>query len=279
MLLQPSEESVTAEHTISMLDLEFWYYSLLFSVIALWIYFGLQFFLKGVREQENKAQRTYQMGFGVFITLAVALEGLYVISVFLSDYYDINLFRTEGDYGIQSIVYEDFFVLTPAVMFASLAFLLYPIEKFMLKKDHPTFSILNLIIIPFPFIVRFIEANIEGWTGMELDGSSIAWFGVTIAWGFLFIIAFLSVFLVMALYARMAKAAPAGSKLKRKAWFVNVGLLLWATGLFSTGESHSRIWYWHVPDWSVLGMIWFFWTPVLLLISLVLLTSGFSREF
>ncbi|MHA1733296.1 MAG: hypothetical protein ACTSU5_15220 [Promethearchaeota archaeon] len=274
-----SEQEVVQNYSITMLDVDFWYYCFLFSVLALWVFFGLQFFFKGLREKENVAQRSYQMGFGVFITLAVVLEALFVVAMFYSDYLGIELFRGDSDYGIDSVVYDDFFVLTPAVMFGSLAFLQLPIEKYMMKKKRPVIAYANLILSPFPFLIRYIETHLEGWTGMELDGKSIAYFGMTFVWYLLFGFAFLSILLVIALYARMSKAAPKGSKLKHKCWAVIVGLLLWATGLFSTGESHNRIWYWHVPQWAALGYIWFLWTPMLLVISLILLTSGFSREY
>ncbi|GAB4305127.1 MAG: hypothetical protein Kow0069_00480 [Promethearchaeota archaeon] len=276
-MLQLDDATLQA-HTLSLLDVDFLYYLLMFSVLSLWLYFGLSFYLKGVREKENLAQKSYQKGFGIFITCAVALETLFVADSFLEEHYDLTFFNSEGDYGLDSIVYSDFFVLAPAVMFFSLFFLLYPVEKYMLKRSRASIATVNVALAPFPFVVRYVEVNLDDWFGVALESQSLPFFAMTVVWVTLIGFAFLSILVVMALYGRMARAAPKGSKLRRKCWYVIFGLFLWATGLFSTGETHNRIWAFWAPE-IIFGRLFLFWTPFLLIISLLLLASGFSREY
>ncbi|GAB4314820.1 MAG: hypothetical protein Kow0069_16350 [Promethearchaeota archaeon] len=269
---------VVSGHQICLLDVELAYYVLVFCVLGVWSYFGANFLLKGVRGREGAAQAAYLRGFGTFVLLAVGLEALFVLDQYAEIYAGDPLFRRPADYGVDSVNFSDFFVLMPSVMAVCCALLIWPLEKYASGKPRPTIALFYLVLSPTPLVARFVEVNLERWTGVPVRTGTLPFFAMTGVWVFMVALALFAGVVVVGYYVRMARAAPPRSKLRGKCRNVVLGIVVWMLGLGTTMTARQLLWSSLLPGawWGPLVVAW---TPGTLLVALGLLASGFSREF
>lgn len=269
--------AVEAEHTLELLDVEFLYYALVFAVMGLWIFFGVTFLARSSRA-ESAAQAAYWRSFGIFVILAAFFEILFVIDLYFEAHGAAPLLRRPEDYGIVSINYNDFFVVMPTIMAVCAANLIYPLEKYILKKPRAKIALTYLILAPTPILLRVVEVNLEAWLGIPLEATheNLPFVLISVAWGLMLVVAFATGIFLMTFYARMGHTAPPGSTLRHKAHLIQVGIVVWTIGMVTTLSIWENLWrFW--AEGAVFGKLAPFFTPAMLLVSLLLMAAGFSR--
>ncbi|GAB4312185.1 MAG: hypothetical protein Kow0069_12860 [Promethearchaeota archaeon] len=255
-----------------------------FFACGLFVVFGFSFLSQGIREKENKAQKSYQKGLGLLVIGVAICQGTYVTDLAYRFFFSNRIFLTNEEwqaagFRFDSIINRDYYLLIFCTLLVSLGLLLYPVEKYMLKRSKPVLAIVSFALTPLPLVFRFLEYNFEAWFGAALVDGSLYYYLVAAGWAFLILVIAIGFLVVATLYVRMARAAPPGSKLRRKCVQVVLGLILWPLAIFSTASAYRAIeppagLPFTTANWAAV-----FFVPVLLLASLGLLTSGFRRDY
>ncbi|MHA1733154.1 MAG: hypothetical protein ACTSU5_14500 [Promethearchaeota archaeon] len=252
------------------------FYFLVFGLALIFVFFGVNFLVQGLREKENLAQRSYQVGLGLFIISVAICESSYVFDLATRFFFNQRVFRTDADYPFASLINRDYYLLIFTTLLVSAPFLLYPIEKHMLKR-RPTLTIVSAAMSPTPLIVRFAEGLVAQSTPIE--SGSLPYAAFAIVWGFIILVIALGVLIVIVLYMKMGAAAPPGSKLKRKCIEVVVGFLAWVGAIFSTSSAYTAINPASGAPFTMVNWFYVFLVPGMLFLALILLVSGFRRDY
>lgn len=245
--------------------------------------FGIKFILNGYKLEKNNAQREFFIGFGFFIISVALGEGIYLLDLVFRTYTESRLFlplSSEGSeyswqsivgYPLASLIDRDYYIVVFTFILISLSFLMRPLEKFMLRRKRKIFTILNQILIPAPLLIRILEVNLYSITGIKVIEGSIPYYIFTGFWLFTFGVIVISVSVLIGIYLKMGITAPKGSILKRKSLMIVLGIVIWLITIFSTANLFRQI---SSGDWYIIPVI-----PSLLLLTLLLLSYGFKREY
>ncbi len=169
-------------------------------------------------EKSNNAQRSYYRGLGYFFFAIVICQILYLIVAINEELYPNNIppqiFKTDADYDITSggtpihifrsfyVFADDKFVITFFLLFLSLPFLTYSMEKYVFAQKSIFLTYLCIGIAPLIILVRVFEMFSDYWFGqsvleMGTDVGNTTSLGLvfTFFWIFLMLILFLIVIL------------------------------------------------------------------------------------
>jgi hypothetical protein len=274
-------------------------YMFLTSAVTLYIVFGMSFLNKARATESGSAyagQRSYYRGLGLFIISVALAQVLTIIDWLSMDIYDRGFFMTTDNYNppFASMIGGDEYIVGFTMIFISLSFLLYPLEKYLLQK-RVILSIIVIIAIPLPTIIRLIEINHQTF-GLDLSERSIQQKIFVGIWLAVIMVVIAAVLFVMKLYIDLGVKSPPGSQLRKKSKLVVIGLIIWIICLFTT----SRIMSYISDVTSVFGpnappptpgslqyliqslnlyALFPFLIPILLYLALYLLLTGFKRDF
>ncbi len=265
-----------------------------YMILALWGYFGFQFIGKARAERENLAQKSYFNGFAIFVIIVAVLEGLFLLDQICSLFGDFDIFWTTPDwqsflrikYGnptfeLNTLWNNDYWSMMLCSLLFGLSFLTRPLERYMLGHKSTPLATACVVLTPAHGIVRVLQINSFEWFGIELKEMgfvTVIFYAVEVIVSVVVVFAFL---VVIALYYRMATAAPSGSLLRKKSIQVEVGLWVWLWGLLSTSIHQNLVETFfadlaNVPPFAYLLP---FTTGTYLIIALLLLASGMRREY
>ena len=127
-------------------------YMFLPSAETLYIVFGLTFLNKAGATESGAAyagQRSYYHGLGFFIRSVALAQILTLIDRLSMDVYDKGFFMTTDNYHppFASMIGGVEYIVGFTMMFISLSFLLYPLEKYLLQK-RIVLSVIGIVSIP-----------------------------------------------------------------------------------------------------------------------------------
>ncbi|MHA1150472.1 MAG: hypothetical protein ACTSR8_19820 [Promethearchaeota archaeon] len=256
---------------------------MIYIMLVLIIFFGIRFIIQGKRADNNTAQRDFFIGLGLFIISVAIGEGIYLSDLVYRAYTGSRIFLPLGDntsgpswqttigYELASLIDRDYYIVIFVILLISLSFLMMPLEKFMLRRDKPIITYLNRIFIPSPVIIRFLEVNFYNIFGIKVIQNSIPYFIFSLLWIIIILIIAISIIILLGLYLKMGIKAPKGSSLKKKSLLIIAGIFLWMITIFITSTIFREI---SSGNWIYIPII-----PLFLLVSFILLTSGFKREY
>lgn len=263
------------------------------AMIALYIYFGFNFFFKG-RRSNSDAQRSYYQGLGFFIITVAISEAMYLADYISRVLYEERIFRTIGDWeaalGIQtdSVFAQDYFIYIFMLLSFGLIFLAIPLEKYLLGRKHKPLTWAAALSLPLPLLARFLELRIPVWTGNPIEEYGSNYMLTSIVWFVNLGIIIITLLILFSLYLKMGVKAPPGSKLRRKSKQIVLGLFIWIFAILMTSSVLSEVWE-NGNEWLnmidaglTLGVIYYilpFVIPTLLLSSLGLISNGFNRRY
>ncbi|MFO8020471.1 MAG: hypothetical protein R6U96_17750 [Promethearchaeia archaeon] len=258
-------------------------YLSVYTMLLIIIGFGVKFIIDGRKFEEGFAQREYFIGLGLFIISVAIGEGIYLSDLVYRTYMGTRLFlpltSSEGQvswqnllgYKLVSLINRDYYLVVITILLLSLSFLMKPLEKFMLKRNTPVMTYLNRVLVPFPLILRILEVNLHSLFGIKVVEGSIPYYVFTGCWIFILLVMGISILLLLGLYLKMGIQAPSGSSLKKKSFFIIIGILIWIATIFMTANIFREI---QSGNWYFIPII-----PTLLAISVTLLMNGFKREY
>ncbi|MBD3353296.1 MAG: hypothetical protein GF364_17580 [Candidatus Lokiarchaeota archaeon] len=262
-------------------------------MIALYIYFGFNFYIKG-RRAKLDAQKSYYKGLGMYIITVAMSEGLYLFDYMNRVLYDERVFKTiemyEIELGVQieSLFEPNYFVIIFMMLCFSLIFLAAPLEKYLLGRKRRPLTWAAVIVTPMPLIARIIEVNIYNWTGEELTQTSTYYYFTSAIWLINIGVLSMAMLVLFSQYLKMGIKAPVGSKLRAKSKEIVVGLMIWILAILTSSSVLKSIWddgnEWlsrlvnNVPLAEIFYLMPFI-IPGLLLLSLGLITAGFTRDY
>ncbi|MHA1734455.1 MAG: hypothetical protein ACTSU5_21160 [Promethearchaeota archaeon] len=255
----------------------FTFFILEWMVFGFMVVLGFSFLVKGTLERENRAQKAYQKGLGYFFLVGALIQVLYLAELMNRFFVGWRIWNNFHDYEFDTIMLYDYFIIYWVALFLSGAFLMYPVEKYLLKR-RANFSILALVMSPIPILVRAAEYSL----GSKIKVGNVWHLFFTIVWLFIDAIIVIILVVVPVLYLRMWKAAPPKSKLKRKCIEVVVGYSAYIVALVL-----MRFTFVAIPDPPPLGYsgivldAWFYVliAPIMHFTSLYLISSGFRRDY
>jgi hypothetical protein len=264
--------------------------------ISFYLELAISFISRG-RKSENKAQGTYYKGLGMFILSVAFSESAYLIDLLNRYIFDRRIFLESVGYPdpFQSFIDADYYLVAFTMILVGLAFLMYPMEKYLYANRTKTLTLTISVCIPFPLIIRAIEIN---HTALQLDLSSKDTFHyqmMMFAWGFIMLLGLLALLYLMKLYLDLGRKAPQGSQLRKKSGMIIWGLIIWLVAIFSTSavmREISRVdssfgpWVINAPGtfeyfiqtsglYSLLPLL----IPSLMILAVALLVSGFTRDY
>jgi len=250
-------------------------------MLGLFIFFGFKFIHDSRGFEKGTAQRAYFAGLGLFIISICLGQGIYLTDLAYRAYMDQRIFLTLSQkgfnwrsivgYELESLMDRDYYIVTFTALIISLSFLMKPLEKFMLRRETPIITYINRIFIPIPVIIRVLEVNFYAWFGIKVVSGSIIYYILSGLWIAVIGVMVISVAILIGLYFKMGVSAPKGSAIKRKSFLIIIGYLLWLITIFLTATIFREI---EGGDWYFFPVI-----PILLLLSLKCISSGFKREF
>ncbi|MBD3351150.1 MAG: hypothetical protein GF364_06665 [Candidatus Lokiarchaeota archaeon] len=275
------------------------YYILMGALIGQFILVGLDFVGKRKKFQNNKAQRVYFRGLGIFILCVAICQILYlIVAVDTLMFNNPNpIFNEDSDYDVGTLKLfrsfwffnEDKFVITFFILFASLPFLTHPLEKYVLARKNNILTWICGVTAPLILLARFVEMNLYHWFGIEVlpaaysstGQDTTAYLGFAIWWMYVVFMLFLAITLLMKLYLDMGVKAPEGSKLRKKSKLICFGLIIYVIAIVTTQNASKELldMSCQEPIWGCLTYIFGFSTPIFLFIVLLLFRKGFSRDF
>ncbi len=221
--------------------------------------YGVYLIIKS-RSESLESNKLYQRGLGAFFSSVAASQALYLTDVVYRAFYSgVRLIPIlEGAESFHKQFY--FIIILTAVSFA-MAFLVYPVEKFMLRRERKIITILVTIAIPIPLIIRALELVF-----LPQDGD-LLYFVFSAGFLYCWVVIALSIIQVIFLYLKVAREI--SGVLRKRALFVVIGLIIWLVTIF-TGSNILKN--------SETSPEQFWIMPVLETILLVLLLTGFKTE-
>ncbi len=277
-------------------------YMLMAGAIALYWQFGLSFIMKG-RRSDSEAQKSYYQGLGFFLLSVSVGQFIYILDLMVEDTTGNRLFMSPGDYdpAFESLLTADYFIVIFTIILLALAFLMYPVEKYLYARKRSLFTYVVAIFVPAPLVIRYMEINHEmfGWNiskaVVEAENGTFWLTTVTAIWILIIAVGAGGLLYLMKLYIDLGRKSPPGSKLRKKSQTIVWGFIIWLSAIFLTSgimkeiakvESDYMPWV-EVPAGSfeffvqqfrgyyLLPLI----VPGLLVISLSLMIFGFSRDY
>ena len=252
-------------------------------MLSLIIFFGIRFIYQGKKADTSTAQGDFFIGLGLFIISVAIGEGIYLSDLVYRAYTGSRIFLPLGGdtsgpswqsivgYELASLMDRDYYIVIFVVLLISLSFLMMPLEKFMLRRDKPVITYLNRISIPIPIIVRILEVSLNDLFGIKVVQNSVPYYIFSLVWIIIILIIAISIIILLGLYLKMGIKAPKGSSLKKKSIMIITGILLWMITIFITATIFREI---SSGNWIFIPVI-----PVFLVVSLILLSNGFKREY
>ncbi|MGV9205679.1 MAG: hypothetical protein ACOC44_16850 [Promethearchaeia archaeon] len=258
-------------------------YLSVYALLLIIIGFGIKIIRDGRKFEKGFAQREFFIGLGLFIISVAVGEGIYLSDLVYRTYTGSRLFlplTSTGSeaswqsivaYELMSLINRDYYLVVLTVLLLSLSFLMMPLEKFMLKRNTPVITYLNRVLVPFPLILRILEVNMHNFFGIKVLEDSVPYYIFTGCWIFIIAVMAISILLLIGLYLRMGLKAPSGSSLKKKSFFIIIGIIIWIATIFMTANIFREI---SSGNWYFIPII-----PTLLAVSIILLMNGFKREY
>ncbi|MHA1343108.1 MAG: hypothetical protein ACTSQG_03925 [Promethearchaeota archaeon] len=251
----------------------------IYIMLGLYFYFGLKFIKDSRDFDKGSAQRAYFVGLGFFIISVAFGEGIYLSDLVFRLYtgerlfYELAMWQRIVGYELKSFIDRDYYIVAFTFILLSLSFLMKPLEQFMLRREKPIMTYLNRILIPFPIIIRFMEVNIGHWFGNELNvvEGSLPYYIFMGLWILVIGVIALSIILLVGLYLKMGISSPKGSNIRKKSFLIIIGIIFWIVAVFLTATVFREI---AAEKWYFVPII-----PLLLILSLGCMMSGFKREF
>ncbi len=256
----------------------FAFFILIFAAIAFTFVFGFVFIGKGISEKQNLAQKAYQKGLGFFLVSGGIVMSTNVFDVVYGFLYGERFFQNFWeDYQFDTIMLYDYFIIMWVSLLLAGTFLVYPIEKYMLKRT-PRLAIIAAAFSPLPILVRLLEYRL----GDAIKAGNVLHLAFTIIWIFINVLVIIILAFGPALYVKMAKVAPKGSKLRKKCVEIIFGYALIIIGNVTTNRAFNFIYESAplgtsniiLPEWFYVVIV-----PILYFVALYLMTSGFRRDF
>jgi hypothetical protein len=270
--------------------------------LAMYVQFGLSFMSRG-RKTENPAQGSYYRGLGMFILMVALSEGIYLIDVLNRDVNHERIFLETSNYSVpfESLLVNDYYIPMLTLILVSLAFLTYPMEKYLYGQERKPLTVFLSVSVPFPVILRVIERNHEN-LGLEIGSDIELGFHydmISMFWMIILAGMTLSFIYLLRLYISLGNKAPKGSKLRKKSRLIIYGMVIWVVAIFLTSTVTKEIsdvtssWgpnqdidsldplyglYTFVGQNGLYSLLPLF-VPTLLIISLSCLVSGFTRDY
>jgi hypothetical protein len=281
------------------------YYCLMAALISQFFFVALDFINKSRTFKDNVQQRSYYRGLGIFILFVAICQVMYLAVAIDAHLYaqDISILLEDKDYDYTSggetvnvfrswwFFNEDKFVVTFFLIFVSLPFLTYPLEKYIFGREKAVLTTVCIVLAPIIIILRIIEINAPSWFGVnslpgeftETGTNSFLYQIISFFWFFVVVVLFFVLLLLMHLYSELGTKAPKGSKLRTKSKLVVIGLFFWMIAIFTTQNASEQLVRMADPEnvavWGVLSYFFGYSTPVFLSVALISFRKGFNRDF
>jgi hypothetical protein len=261
------------------------FYISIIVMLLLYIIFGIKFIKDSRGFDKGSAARGYYVGLGLFIISVAFGEGFYLMDLIFRTHFGGRIFLKLDPGALSSIddwqhfagvridvlfINRDYYIAIFVILLVSLSFLMKPLEVFMLRRERPIVTYIDRILIPIPLLIRMFEVNFYSWFGVQVLEDSIQYYILTGLWIFVIAMLVISIALLIGLYLKMGKESPKGSSLRRKSFLIIIGIGFWIGAVFLTKSVHDML----KTDWYAFPAI-----PLLLVLSLGCMISGFKREF
>ncbi len=227
--------------------------------------YGVYLIVKS-RTESLESNKLYQRGLGAFFASVAASQALYLTDVVNRAFTGARLLPSETEYAGMGFVFNSFhpqfyFIIILTAVALSMAFLVYPIEKFMVRRKRMIITILVSIAVPIPLIVRALEH-----TFLPVEGDLIYYVFTA---GFIYCWAVIALSIVQALLLYLKVAKEVSGVIRKRALYVVLGMIVWLVTIFmgsnilkNSESSPEQFWI----------------MPALETILLVFLLKGFRTE-
>ncbi len=241
------------------------------TVLAIIIYVGIGFFRKGWRlREENKGQATFLRGIGIFLIAVPISELFYILDYISRKVFGERIFGS-APYNFATVLDRDYFVLIFFVIFFSAAFLIYPLERYLLEMKRKILTTITTIAIPAPIILRIVEYSLD----VNLTMSSPLYILFSVFWYGMWALIAVFVLILLILYIQVGKNAPKGSPAMKKSIAIIFALLIWLLAIFGTPTILKELYSFNTEFYR---FILPFIIPTLLAVSLKLILYGYSSD-
>ncbi len=284
------------------------YYILMAALISQFFSVALDFLGKSrTFKQTSPAQQSYYRGLGIFILVVAICQVMYLWVAVENQIYahNIPLFKNASHYELKddqgnylvmfrSFMFfgEDKFIITFVLLFATLPFLTYPLERYIKEKKKYILTYASIIAAPAVLVIRAIEyysIALFGIPSVPSTSGDIIFTGTwvyqisAILYAILIVILFTVILLLMNLYLQLGAKAPPGSKLRTKSKLVVIGLFFYVLAIVTTQNAAKQLITMSDPrnleTWGFLSYLFGYSTPIFLTITLITLRRGFNRDF
>ena len=284
------------------------YYILMAALISQFFSVALDFIGKSKQfKTTSPAQQSYYRGLGIFILVVAFCQVMYLWVAVESQIYSENipLFKNATHYDLMDgegnyIVYfrsfmffdEDKFIITFVLLFGTLPFLTYPLEKYVFGRKRLILTIASMVASPSVLIIRALEYNsiklfgvpcIPNGSGDVIYTGTWIYQLTAIFYTILLAILFTVILLLMNLYLQLGAKAPPGSKLRWKSKLVVIGLFFYVFAILTTQNAAKQLISMtnvsSIETWGFFSYIFGYSTPLLLSLTLITLRRGFNRDF
>lgn len=240
-------------------------------VLFLFTAYGIKFIRKGQSLREiRKDHSTFYRGIGIFMISVSFSQIIYIFDYAADQLFGGRIFgRPPFDFA--SMIDRDYMVLIFFVLLLSCAFLIYPLEHYMLGMKRKIMTNITCIAIPFPIVIRVIEYSL----GVNLTSDSLYFLIFTAFWYGVIAIIAITVAILFFLYIQVARKVERGSLIMKKSIAIIFGFLLWLGAVFTTSIVLKEL----VPfGGNFYDYIYPFVIPIILLIVLQLILYGYRSS-
>lgn len=238
-------------------------------ILSLLIYKGIGFVIKGQAIKDNKGQRTFFRGIGMFMTSVALGQAVYLLDYVWEQIFGVRIFG-RAPYSFATLIDRDYYVLIFTILLFSAAFLIYPLERYMLERKKIILTVITAIAIPIPQILRVTEYFLGG----TLTTGSALYLIFSILWYTVITILIIVVAILFVLYIQVGRKAPTGSPIMKKSIAIIIGFLLWLGSVFVTSPILKQL---ETVQLEFEYFIYPFVIPLLLGISLKLILYGYKE--
>ena len=215
---------------------------LIFCIILIW----------NSKKSESQSQKEMFLGFGLFALSASVAQILYLIQLYMKH-------SGQSDFLVRVMKlggtgYEYILLLCFAIGFY---FLLQPMEKYIMNRPTKTFSkiaLISFILLLIPYLIALIT-----YSGEINEIYSILAYPGIVLFGF---VAIISVFGTVFIYLIIGKKST--GSIKKKGYFIGIGLFLMYFALIIGSEISSKIGGWMAAIFN----------PGVMIVGCILVISG-----
>lgn len=232
---------------------------------------GIKFIKQSQEFKEaSKAQATYYRGIGMFMISIGISQGVYLFDFISEILFGARIFA-RSPYEFASLVDRDYYVAIYFALLFSSAFLIYPLERYMLGRKKSILTVITIVIIPMPITLRVLEYLL----GVNLTADSLLYLIFTTLWYAVVILLVVIVATLIYMYLQVGIKAPKGSVLMKKSIQIILGFALWLAAVFTTSMLLKEI---EFIEEDLYKVVLPFVIPIILGIALKLIISGYSKD-